>query len=259
MTTNVLQDRQKQPQETSSEASAPKQSEANAPLNKPRRNNRTRRRNNNSNNNSHRNDKAQEQPKKYHGMDDQRNPASNVTASIPTDENLPPNLPKDPRGEDPSHRMTKATKGRNTESFDPSSTLVRPDIRVLVGLPTATTYKKPLKHDDVVIVPDLFGPEDDWNIYYKLVEEMTQLQLSQVKGSEWISWHEGSHLIARNPPTGKSATFTMVIDKLCDYFSIQKQSIGTRLNWYKDSSDWKPFHHDSAYVRSMIIQFGFCS
>ena len=38
----------------------------------------------------------------------------------------------------------------------------------------------------------------------------------------------------------------MVIDRLCEYFNIKKQSIGTRFNWYRDSSDWKPFHHDSA-------------
>lgn len=37
-----------------------------------------------------------------------------------------------------------------------------------------------------------------------------------------------------------------MIDKLCVYFNIRKESIGYRFNWYKDSSDWKPFHHDSA-------------
>ena len=64
------------------------------------------------------------------------------------------------------------------------------------------------------------------------------------KGSEWISWHEGAHLISKNPT--ESRTFNMIIDRLCEYFNIKKQSIGTRFNWYRDSSDWKPFHHDSA-------------
>merc|ERR1712137_1134769 len=74
---------------------------------------------------------------------------------------------------------------------------------------------------------------------------MRALQESGAKGTEWISWHEGAHLICKNPKGSK--TFTMVIDRLCEYFNITKQSIGVRFNWYADSSDWKPFHHDSAF------------
>lgn len=40
----------------------------------------------------------------------------------------------------------------------------------------------------------------------------------------------------------------MVIDRLCEYFSIRKND--TRFNWYRDSSEWKPFHHDSAAYSS---------
>lgn len=31
-----------------------------------------------------------------------------------------------------------------------------------------------------------------------------------------------------------------------DYFGLKPASRGTRFNWYRDASDWKPFHHDSA-------------
>lgn len=158
------------------------------------------------------------------------------------------NVDDDPRGQDATKRITKKAStrgnGRNTESFDPASTLVRPDLRIHVGSNTTKTFDRPLKHDDVVIVPELFGPQDDWSLYYKLVQEMRALQESGAKGTEWISWHEGAHLICKNPKG--SQTFNVVIDRLCDYFNIKKQSIGTRFNWYKDSSDWKPFHHDSA-------------
>jgi hypothetical protein len=155
----------------------------------------------------------------------------------------------DPRGSDPTKRITKKAahrgNGRNTESFDPASTLVRPDLRIHVGSNRSRAFDRPLKHDDVVIVPELFGQEDDWALYYKLVEEMRDIQSKgESKGSEWISWHEGAHLISKNPTESK--TFNMVIDRLCEYFNIKKQSIGTRFNWYRDSSDWKPFHHDSA-------------
>ena len=184
----------------------------------------------------------------------------------PADEKLG-GIRDDPRGEDPTKRITKKASsrgaGRNTESFDPASTLVRPDLRVQIGSPEISQYNKPLKHDDVVIVPELFGKEDDWSTYYQLVEEMRELQAKEEEkdanvekeankkgkgnnnSSKWISWHEGAHLISKNP-TG-SPTYEKIVDRLCEYFNIDKsKQIGTRFNWYRDSSDWKPFHHDSA-------------
>jgi len=140
--------------------------------------------------------------------------------------------------------MTQQRKGRNTESFDPASTLVRPDLRIRVSSGSSPKVQFTLKHDDVVIVPELFGKEDDWSLYYKLVHEITESQKLKTKGSEWISWHEGAHLISKNPEGAPA--FQMIIDKLCEYFSIKRESAGTRFNWYKDSADWKPFHHDSA-------------
>lgn len=114
----------------------------------------------------------------------------------PPDEKLG-NVHDDPRGEDPTQRITKKASGRgngrNTESFDPASTLVRPDLRIHIGSNRIAKYNKPLKHDDVVIVPEMFGEEENWDIYYKLVHEMREFQNSNDdnKGSEWISWHEG--------------------------------------------------------------------
>ena len=47
-------------------------------------------------------------------------------------------------------------------------------------------YDKPLKHDDIVIVPEFFCKEDDWSLYYKLIDEMRESQQSgqgaRVKG-----------------------------------------------------------------------------
>ena len=184
----------------------------------------------------------------HHREQNKRNSNDKVqtaTEIVKSDENLCPNIAPDPRGEDPEHRMTKKSAGRNSASFDPMSTLVRPALRVQIGSPLAQSYNRfPLKHDDVVIVPELFGREDDWKMYYKLLEEMTELQQKNIRGSEWLSWHEGAHLVVKNPKGSK--TFKDIIDKLCEYFQIEKKSIGTRFNWYKDSSDWKPFHHDSA-------------
>jgi hypothetical protein len=32
-----------------------------------------------------------------------------------------------------------------------------------------------LKHDDVIIVPEFFCKEDDWSLYYKLIDEMREI------------------------------------------------------------------------------------
>ena len=101
-----------------------------------------------------------------------------------------------------------------------------------------------MKHDDVIIVPDLFCEKDDWSMYYKLVEEMRDIQADGQRGSEWIAWHEGCHLISKNPKN--CPTYESIQKRLCEYFKIDPKSAGTRFNWYKDSSDWKPFHNDSA-------------
>ena len=80
-----------------------------------------------------------------------------------------PNLPKlidDPRILNNSEKG-KAQKqrgtGRNTESFDPNSTIIRPSMRIIIG-PKKQKYKKPTKHDDVIIVPEFFCEESDWDL-----------------------------------------------------------------------------------------------
>lgn len=121
--------------------------------------------------------------------------------------------------------------------------LARPSMRIITA-PPRRRYGMPLKHDDVVVVPEFFCQEDDWDLYYKLLKEMRQSQAQGARGAEWLSWHEGAHLLSKNPEG--SRTYQQVIDKICDYFAIAPGNRGTRFNWYRDGSDWKPFHHDSA-------------
>jgi hypothetical protein len=163
-------------------------------------------------------------------------------SNLPLDPKLPV-VEDDPRVNNGVKQVRMKGKGQNTESFDPKSTLVRPDLRVLIGK-NAEVYGKPLKHDDIVIVPNFFCDEDDWSLYYKLIEEMREEQSKGVKGAEWTSWAEGAHLISQNPANSES--FKYVQDKISKYFEVSNDSVGTRLNWYRDSTDWKPFHHDSA-------------
>ena len=37
-------------------------------------------------------------------------------------------------------------------------------------VPTSSRYVAPVKHDDVIIVPEFFCKEDDWDTYYTLIK-----------------------------------------------------------------------------------------
>ncbi|KAJ1448695.1 hypothetical protein M885DRAFT_538268 [Pelagophyceae sp. CCMP2097] len=166
-----------------------------------------------------------------------------------TDALLPRGVLADPRAKGDLGKAQKAYlglgvgTGRNTASFDARSTLVRPAMRIIVASASKATFNEPLKHDDVVIVPDFGCEQDDWSLYYKLVEEMTAAQQDGGKAA-FIPWHEGAHLITKDPAVSK--TFEAIQKKMGDFFGLKPNSRGSRFNWYKDSSDWKPFHHDSA-------------
>ena len=137
----------------------------------------------------------------------------------------------------------RRSNGMNSESFDPRSTLVRPDMRVIVG-PKREALGRSLRHDDLVVVPEFFCAEDDWSMYYGLVEEMRALQRSGEEKSEWISWQEGCHLITKAPEGSK--TFQKILEKVAKYYNLRPGNRGVRFNWYQDSLDWKPLHWDSA-------------
>lgn len=171
-------------------------------------------------------------------------------------------------------------KGRNTESFDPASTLARPDLRLRVGQPSGR-YAHPLRHDDLIIVPGFFCAEDDWSTYHALIAETRAAHAALAargqrgEQSDWMAWHEvrparahtagsrrqrshspaacppapccatqGCHLISR--AVAECPTFQKVLRAMAAYFGVQPSAKATRFNWYKDSSDWKPLHHDSA-------------
>ena len=49
------------------------------------------------------------------------------------------------------------------------------------------------------------------------------------------------HLKFENPSF--SATFTSVVNRMAEFFDVNV--LATRLNFYRDGTDWKPFHRDS--------------
>lgn len=145
---------------------------------------------------------------------------------------------KDPRG---LVRQTKHTRGRNSESFDKRTTFVRPDMRVrLHGDGSAPPAS--LSHDDVVIVPNFVPNSVD--VMQRLLSEMNAAQSVGTRNSEYISWHEGCHLIVKDATC--SPTFVTLLDQMCEYCQIDPRTASYRYNLYKDDEDWKSFHHDSA-------------
>ena len=138
------------------------------------------------------------------------------------------------------HRLIK----KNTESFEPDHT--PPDLRVYVEDGKKEIYPRHYDERDVVLISNMFSEFKPNEIYDKLLEEI------KTTGSEeeiWKLWHGDTHYIADDRRPGwkeKCPTFSMVVDRIAKYFEMDVKA--TRFNWYRDSQEWKPFHHDAAAV-----------
>lgn len=123
---------------------------------------------------------------------------------------------------------------RNTIDYKPRK--VDADMRILVN-------QQPTTMNDVIIFTDLFKPEE--KIYDKIMEELKN------NDEIWQLWHGNNHLIANdkleNDWKKLSPTFNYVINKLEEYFKISTKA--TRLNWYRNDNEFKPYHHDAAAVK----------
>ena len=122
-----------------------------------------------------------------------------------------------------------------------------PDIRVRFGSPTRR-YNKPYSVHDVVVTPNLFCKEDDYSVYDDLLSELKASGCNSL----FVSWHGDSHVIAddkkmRGSWKKNSPTFTRIVGQMREYFKMDIKA--TRFNWYRDQTDWKPFHHDAAAIK----------
>lgn len=139
-------------------------------------------------------------------------------------------------------------KAKNTECFEPMTKPV--DMRLVYDL-NKDHLSIPLTSRDVVIVPNIFSDYKPLELYNKLV---TEIETCKVPKDDLLKlWHgndkiAGTHLIANDRTNWKqySPTFKLVVDRLKQFFNMRVEA--TRFNWYQDTSQWKPFHHDSAYV-----------
>jgi len=146
----------------------------------------------------------------------------------------------------PKNRHSNLKNKKNTEDFTP---MTRPtDLRLVYD----QGYHKlsvDLTDRDLLIVPNIFSDYRRNNIYKSLIDEITNCELDN---SNLLKlWHgndkiDGTHYIADDKLNWKSKcpTFHLVLDRLKTFFNVQIKA--TRFNLYKDSNQWKPFHHDAA-------------
>ena len=98
-----------------------------------------------------------------------------------------------------------------------------------------------------MLVNGLFCDIGDLSIYNKLLAEIKN---SGVDLNNLLKlWHGDTHLIADDKLRWKSncPTFNIILEKIKNYFNVDIKA--SRFNLYKDSSHWKPYHHDAAAVK----------
>ena len=119
----------------------------------------------------------------------------------------------------------------------------------VLGLPK---YNRSYTTRDVVMVNDLFCDPNDLTIYNKLLDEIKHCGVDAQK--LWQLWHGDSHVIADDSKAWKEKcpTFSWIVETMADYFNMDVKA--TRLNWYRNSEEWKPFHHDAAAMKEKFAK-----
>jgi len=109
---------------------------------------------------------------------------------------------------------------KNTECFSPSFKSSDMTVKIVCAS-CESSYPHSYQPRDVVLVTDLFrdlqNKENEYDIYERILYEIN------------------------NGPT-----FMTVIERLKSYFKIDAKA--TRLNWFSDKNEWKPYHFDAAAV-----------
>lgn len=127
------------------------------------------------------------------------------------------------------HQYKIKSKIKNTESFKPD--LSNPNLLVRLSQPI-------INGNEISIINNI-----NWKP--NIIENI----LKEVPNDVYKLWHGDSHCIADDSLKWKenSPTFNYVVDELCKYFNMTASA--TRLNYYKNGSDWKPYHHDAAALK----------
>ena len=145
------------------------------------------------------------------------------------------------------HISTNKTTKKNPHSFVPD--LREPDIRFLIQS-RGEKFEGDIKENDVIVVPDFFKDINNETVYNTLLKE---LEDSGIPTEEiWKQWHGDTHSIVDDRQGNDidwkklCPTYNMVIGKMKEYFDMEVKQ--TRVNMYKDNTEWKPYHRDAPVV-----------
>ena len=92
-------------------------------------------------------------------------------------------------------------------------------------------------------MPHLLAGALDFSFCERLASDLERNASAAADGSSagcgMVEWSR--HLKHENPTF--SSTFQEAVSRMAAYFDVEV--FATRLNFYRDGADWKPFHHDS--------------
>ncbi len=147
-----------------------------------------------------------------------------------------------------NNRNRNYRRKKNTESFEPSHEPRDMTIKIANG--SIKNYNKEINTRDVIVSPNFFCNTNDLTIYNQLLKEVEVTEQLNNNEIVWKEWHGDTHLIADDHMRWKDncPTFNKIIDRIAEYFNMDIKA--TRLNWYQNSSDWKPYHRDAAAIDS---------
>jgi hypothetical protein len=111
-----------------------------------------------------------------------------------------------------------------------SSNLLKSDFNKFGNSKLFQDYQQ-LLNNNCLYLPNYYCNKNDLTIFNSLKEE--------IQSQDPINWSK--HMKYENPTFSK--TFNQIVEKLSNDFNIDVTQ--SRLNYYRDGNDWKPFHHDS--------------
>lgn len=149
-----------------------------------------------------------------------------------------------------SHDYKLRKHPKNTENFKPSHLRSQMNIEFEDG--TYEKYTKDVYKNDVIIVKNLMNQKENNYYYNQLMKEINECGIPQEELMKL--WHGDSHSIIDDNLGWKEKvpTFGLIISRIEEYFNMKVKS--TRFNHYKDTNDWKPFHHDAAAFKPEIAK-----
>ena len=103
-----------------------------------------------------------------------------------------------------------------------------PDVRIRFGNPKLREFDQPIRPEDVVVVPALFGDEPNRTHYNNLMTEIKDVLAQEGRSLDKELSRPGNQFVVVKR-SRQSDTCNMVVDRVCEYFRVSKGNIGCSL------------------------------